>query len=66
MKENTEKYDVIFHLNSGQIFVITFSKEKLEEMCNTIKESWGSCCIVCDEWGINFDQVTHYTVKRID
>lgn len=61
-----EDYEVTFYFSSGQTLVVTYSKERLEELCKTIRAAWRSCCIAGDEWGINFAQVTHYKVKILD
>lgn len=60
------EYEVTFHFTSGETMIVTYSKEKLDEMWNTIKKAWNHCCVASDEWGINFSQVTHYRVKKIN
>jgi len=61
-----EDYEVTFYFSSGETMLVTCSKEKLDEMCEKLKHAWRSCCIANDEWGINFAQVTHYKVKKIN
>ncbi len=61
-----EEYEVTFYFSSGETMLVTYSKEKLDEMYKAIKQAWRSCCIANDVWGLNFAQVTHYKVKKIN
>ena len=45
--------------------IVLYSKDKLDELCKALRPAWRACCIADHEWGINFAQVTHYKVKKL-
>ena len=59
------EYQVEFYFTSGETMLVTYSKERLDEMQGKLKQAWHTCCIVSEEWGLNFAQVTHYRVNKI-
>jgi hypothetical protein len=59
-------YEVTFYFTSGQSMVVTYTKDKFIKEITTLRQSWNACCIATDEVGINFSQVSHYSVKQIN
>lgn len=59
-----ENIVVTFYFTSGMKTKASYSEEKFKKLLEHLKRNWVEVNCVSPEWGINFQQVTHYEVTK--